>query len=287
MPSFWLNGDIVAEQNAKLSVYDHGLLYGDGVFEGIRFYNSNAFRLDEHLARLYDSAAAICLNIPYSTDALVEAVCAIIADYTEADGYLRLVVTRGEGPLGLDPTLCSRANVFIIADKLAMVKDVVLQQGASLVIASTRRLPCDGLDPRIKTLNYLNHIMARMEATHANADEAVLLNLQGNVAEGTADNLFIVKNDALLTPPVSDGALAGITRALIIAQANTLGISCVEKTLAPFDLYTADECFLTGTAAELIPVRAIDQRPVAYCPGPVYAQLRGAFLEQVQEETKC
>jgi len=286
MPSFWLNGAIVSAENAKLSVYDHGLLYGDGVFEGIRFYHTNAFRLHEHLARLYDSAAAICLTIPYSMAAMVQAVEATIADYAESDGYLRLVVTRGEGPLGLDPTLCRQANVFIIADKLAMVAQSVLQKGARLVIASTRRLPSDGLDPRIKTLNYLNHIMARMEATQANADEAVLLNLQGKVAEGTADNLFIVKNGRLFTPPVSDGALEGVTRALVMQLADAMDSPCIEKTLAPFDLYTADECFLTGTAAELIPVHSIDQRPMAHCPGPVYSRMRLAFVDRVQQETR-
>ncbi|NOZ53698.1 MAG: branched-chain-amino-acid transaminase [Gammaproteobacteria bacterium] len=286
MPAFWLNGKIVAAEYAKLSVFDHGLLYGDGVFEGIRFYNANAFRLAEHLTRLYDSAAAICLNIPYSIDNLVQAIQATISDYSEQQGYLRLVVTRGEGPLGLDPMLCGQANVFIIADSLAVVEKTVLQNGARLIIASTRRLPSDGLDPRIKSLNYLNHILARIEATNAKADEAILLNRHGNVAEGTADNLFIVKNNTVATPAVSDGALAGVTRALIMQLADTMGLVCTEKTLAPYDLYTADECFLTGTAAELIPVRMIDQRLVASCPGRIYQQLHAAFIQQVQQETK-
>ncbi len=280
----WLNGALVKAEDAKVSVFDHGLLYGDGVFEGMRFYKKQIFQLDAHLNRLFDSAASICLTIPYTRDALAMAIKETIASYPENDGYVRLVVTRGEGQLGIDPRLCVKPNTFIITDKLAMVSEKVMQEGARLIIASTRRLPVDGLDPRVKSLNYLNHILARIEANNAGADEAVLLNAQGFVTEGSADNIFIVKNNVLLTPPVSDGALAGITRQIVIELASQLDIICSQTSLSPYDLYTADECFLTGTAAELIPVKEIDSRFVQTCPGNVFQQLQQAFFKRVHAD---
>jgi len=246
----WLDGKLVNEDEAKVSVFDHGLLYGDGVFEGIRFYNNQAFRLQKHLQRLYYSALAIGLNIPYSKGELEVAINDIIQAFAKPDGYLRLVITRGKGLLGINPLQCKKPTVFIIADQQHFISEDVQRNGAKLIIASTRRLSPDGLDPRVKSLNYLNHILARMEANHANADEAILLNAQGHVTEGSTDNIFIVQDNKIFTPLVTDGALEGITRDVIFEVAKEQGLSCAEKTLSPYDLYTADECFLTGTAME-------------------------------------
>lgn len=278
----WLDGTLVHEEQAKISVFDHGLLYGDGVFEGVRFYNRRAFQLEAHLKRLSHSATAIGLTLPYTRQELERAIHDVIDAFAESDGYLRLVVTRGKGPLGVDPTTCERGTAFIIADRLSFVAPHVQEKGAKLVIASTRRLPPDGLDPRIKSLNYLNQVLARMEASQANADEAILLNAQGNVTEGTTDNIFIVSNQQILTPPVTDGALEGITRDIIFQLASELEMKCSERTLSPYDLYTADECFLTGTAVELITVREIDARVLPACPGPVYQKLQKAFQEKIR-----
>lgn len=283
-PVCWLNGNLVAPEQAVVSVFDHGLLYGDGVFEGIRFYSGNAFRLQAHLERLLLSARAIALQIPYNMEALTRAVLQVIAAAPSANGYMRLVVTRGVGPLGIDPSRCHAPQVFIIADALHMVSDRVRTEGAKVIIAATRRLGADGLDPRIKSLNYLNHILARMEATHAGADEAILLNSAGRIAEGSADNIFIVKKGELLTPPVIEGALDGITRQVVLELAEKLQIKYREIPLAAYDLFTADECFLTGTGAELIPVGYADGRKVPQCPGPVYQRLATAFKELVSQE---
>lgn len=280
-PVCWLNGTLVAPEQASVSVFDHGLLYGDGVFEGIRFYNGTAFRLQAHLERLVLSARAIALEIPYSLAALTQAVVDTIAAAPEKNGYLRMVVTRGVGPLGIDPSRCHSPQLFIIADALHMVSERVRTEGAKVIIAATRRLGADGLDPRIKSLNYLNHILARMEATHAGADEAILLNSAGRIAEGSADNIFIVKKGELLTPPVIEGALDGITRQVVLELAEKLQINAREVPLAPYDLFTADECFLTGTGAELIPVGYADGRKIPACPGPVYQRLAITFKELV------
>ena len=282
-PVCWLNGKLVAPEHATVSIFDHGLLYGDGVFEGIRFYHGNAFRLQAHLERLVLSARAIALDIPYGIDALTQAVEETIAAAPSANGYMRLVVTRGVGPLGIDPSRCHAPQVFIIADALHMVSERVRTEGAKVIIAATRRLGADGLDPRIKSLNYLNHILARMEATHAGADEAILLNSAGRIAEGSADNIFIVKKGELLTPPVIEGALDGITRQVVLELAEKLGINAREIPIAPYDLFTADECFLTGTGAELIPVGFADGRSIPQCPGPIYARLAAAFKELVNQ----
>jgi branched-chain amino acid aminotransferase len=283
-PVCWRNGKIVPLEQATVSVFDHGLLYGDGVFEGIRFYNGKAFRLQAHLERLFLSARAIALAIPYGIEQLRQAVIDIIAAAPEANGYLRLVVTRGPGPLGIDPSRCHSPVVFIVADRLQLVSERVRSEGAKVIIAATRRLGADGLDPRIKSLNYLNHILARMEATHAGADEAILLNSAGRIAEGSADNIFIVRRGELLTPPVIEGALDGITRQVVLELAEKLGIKAREIPLAPYDLFTADECFLTGTGAELIPVGLADGRAIPQCPGPVYLRLAAAFKELVGQE---
>lgn len=283
-PICWLNGKLVLAEQASVSIFDHGLLYGDGVFEGIRFYRGKAFRLDAHLERLALSARAIALAIPYSSEALTRAVEEVIAAAPSENGYMRMVVTRGVGPLGIDPSRCRAPQVFIIADALHMVSDRVRTEGAKVIIAATRRLGADGLDPRIKSLNYLNHILARMEATHAGADEAILLNSAGRIAEGSADNIFIVKKGELLTPPVIEGALDGITRQVVLELAEKLQIRFRETPLAPYDLFTADECFLTGTGAELIPVGYADGRAIPFCPGPIYQQLSAAFTALVNQE---
>jgi branched-chain amino acid aminotransferase len=278
----WLDGQILTLEQARIPVLDHGLLYGDGVFEGIRFYSGTPFLLDEHLQRLKDSAHAIALSVPWNDDQLTQIIRDVIHAFDGDDGYIRLIVTRGEGPLGIDPTTCKTPRLIVIASRLEMVDHAARAQGVRLITAATRRLPPDGLDPRIKSLNYLNHILARIEANRAGAHEAVLLNAQGRVAEGTADNLFIVRDGRLLTPPVIDGALPGITRGLIIRLADEMGIETREQSLAPYDLYTADECFLTGTGAELIPVREIDGRPLKTCPGPVFKRCSHAFRQAIR-----
>lgn len=282
----WLNGELMPARAARVPVRDHGLLYGDGVFEGIRFYGGRAFRLDAHLDRLYRSAAAIRLTLPCDRNALAAAVAETIAAYGRPDGYLRLVVTRGEGRLGLDPASCQQPNVFILAEELNMVPERVRREGARTIVAATRRIAPDALDPRIKSLNYLNHILARIEAANAGADEAILLNARGHVAEGTADNVFAVRDGVLLTPPVTDGALEGITRGVVLEIAPMLGMVVREVTLSPFDLYTADECFLTGTGAELIPVREVDGRRLGSAPGPVFQALSKAFHDLIGRGTR-
>ena len=279
----WLNGNHA--RHAARVVLDHGLLYGDGVFEGIRFYDGHAFRLGAHLERLYRSAAALRLTLPCDRNTLTAAVAETIKAYGRPDGYLRLVVTRGPGRLGLDPSSCSQPNIFIIADELSLVSGRVRHEGARVIIAATRRIAPDALDPRIKSLNYLNHILARIEATNAGADEAILLNSQGHVAEGTADNVFVVRDGMLFTPPASNGALEGITRAVVLEIAQTLGI-VARNALGPYDLHTADECFLTGTGAELIPVREIDGRQLGSRPGPMYQRVAVEFRALVGRETR-
>ena len=280
----WKNGDIIPAKEATISVFDHGLLYGDGVFEGIRFYHGKPFRLDAHLQRLEDSARAIALEIPYRRSELADAVNEVIAAFAAPAGYIRLIVTRGVGCLGINPEHCARPTVLIIADRLAMISEAIRRRGARVIVAATRKPSADSLDPRIKSLNYLNHIQARIEANHAGADEALLLNAQGHLAEGTADNVFLVKGDELLTPPVSDGALAGITRAAIIELARDAGIVVGIRSLGIYDLHTADACFLTGTGAELIPVASIDGRRLPQCPGAMFAVLNDAFHALIAHE---
>ena len=280
-PHCWINGKLVTRNDAKVSVFDHGFLYGDGVFEGIRFFHKSPFMLQEHLVRLRKSAKAIALEVPYGNQVIINAIEQVIDNFTEDSGYLRLLVTRGVGPLGLDPTGCTKPSLFIMADQLAIVSERIRTAGVKLIIASTRRLPNDSLDSRIKSLNYLNQILARMEANQAGADEAILLNQAGRVAEGTTENIFIVMEGKLLTPPVTEGALDGITRNLVIQLAQQNGISLAESPLTSYDLYNADECFLTGTGAEMIPVRKIDGRRMNACPGPVFQQLEGYYRNMI------
>ncbi|MDH4274005.1 MAG: branched-chain-amino-acid transaminase [Gammaproteobacteria bacterium] len=273
----WINGRWMPSHEATVSVFDHGLLYGDGVFEGLRFYPSGVFKLGEHLARLWRSASVLRITIPYTAHELGVVIERAARDSGMASGYIRVIVTRGAGKLGIDPRSCKQPCVIVIADEIAVVDDVVRRNGARVIVAATRRLAPDGLDPRVKSLNYLNPIMAKWEAINAHADEAILLNAQGYVSEGSVDNIFIVKNATLLTPPVYDGALEGITRGVVIRLAEEAGIPMVEQRLTTYDLYTADECFLTGTAAELIPVREIDGRVLPQTCGPVYNALSQLF----------
>ena len=282
----WIGGEIVPASQARISVLDHGLLYGDGVFEGIRFYAGRAFLLEAHIARLADSARAIGLTLSWSAAELAGIVQDIVRAHGAPQGYIRLLVTRGRGPLGINPALCQNPELIVIADQLRMADDTARTDGARCIIASTRRLPFDGLDPRIKSLNYLNHVLARMEANRAGADEALMLNQMGRLAEGTADNVFIVRQGVLSTPPTSDGALEGITRNLIAKLARELGLPVREITLAPYDVYTADECFLTGTGAELIPVREVDGRPLNHCPGPAFERLSRAFQQAIEQHCR-
>jgi branched-chain amino acid aminotransferase len=274
----WLDGNLVDESEAKISVFDHGLLYGDGIFEGIRIYNGRIFRLEEHISRLFDSAKAILLNMPWTQEEICKYTCETAAANGLKDGYIRLVITRGAGELGLNPFLCPTPSLFIIAATIKLYPDETYAKGLAIITCATRRPAPAALMPQVKSLNYLNNIMAKVEAIQANALEAVMLNEQGYVAECTGDNLFIIKHGKLLSPLISDGALDGITRGVIIEIAEQLGVPFKECSLTRYDIFTADECFLTGTAAEVIPVVALDRRPIgAGVPGPLTAQFLTAF----------
>jgi branched-chain amino acid aminotransferase len=284
-PVYWLNGQLVSPAQAVVPLNDHGLLYGDGVFEGIRFYNGKPFRLTPHLERLELSARALLLTIPYRRAEIAAAVAEVIEAFVASEGYIRLVVTRGAGSLGLDPSRCERPNLFLIADQVALAPETRQRVGLELVTASTRRPGPTVLDPRIKSLNYLNNILAKLEARRGGADEALLLNERGYVTEGTAENIFIARRGRLLTPPVSDGALDGITRGIVLELCATLQIEVSEQSLTPYDVHTADECFLCGTGAGLIPVRAVDGRPVNRTPGPFSEKIQLAFSKLIESET--
>lgn len=273
----WMNGQLVDANSATISVFDHGLLYGDGVFEGIRFYNKRPFRLAEHLLRLRQSACAIMLTIPYNDAELADAIDNMIAAYHEEDGYIRLVATRGKGPLGINPATCDKPQVFMITAAIQLTSAAAKQKGLKTIIASTRRMQSDMIDSRIKSLNYLNSILAKIEANHAGADEAIMLNTNGKVAEAAAENIFIVTGGILVTPPVTDGALSGITRGVVIELAKRENITTKEISLAPYDIYNADEVFLTGTGAELLPVRSVDGRVIKACPGSIFQTLNRRF----------
>lgn len=277
----YIDGNYYNKEQAKISVYDHGLLYGDGVFEGIRIYNGIIFRLKEHLIRLYQSARAIYLPIPLSQSELQTAVEECVKLNQKSNGYIRLVVTRGVGDLGLNPFNCKKPTIIIIVDDISLYPEEYYTRGISMITSSLRRVPSDCLDPRIKSLNYLNNIMAKIEALEAGCLEAIILNRQGYVAECTGDNIFIVKQGIINTPPPITGALPGITRQTVIDAAQKMGYRVKTKTLACFDLYTADECFLTGTAAEIMPVVKIDGRPIGNGkPGKHTMVLRKKFIGQ-------
>jgi len=266
----YIDGEFFDESEAKVSVFDHGLLYGDGVFEGIRFYNGRVFRMEAHLDRLWESAHSICLDIPISREAMDEALLETIRQNGLRDGYVRLIVTRGVGNLGLNPAHCKRPSIIIIASTIALYPEEVYRKGLTVVTVATRRMGASALNPAIKSLNYLNNVLARLEANLANADEALMLNDAGNIAECTADNVFIVKRGQIMTPPITAGALRGITRSVVFDIAAELKIKISEPELTRHDLYIADEAFLTGTAAEVIPMINVDGRTIGNGkPGPI------------------
>ena len=280
-----MNDCLVPEEQARVSVFDHGLLYGDGVFEGLRSYSGRVFRLNAHLDRLWASARAICLEIPMSKDRMKQAVLDTLAANDLEDGYIRLVVTRGSGTLGLDPNKCSNPQIIIIADTISLYPKEYYEHGLRIVTAATQRIQTAALSPRIKSLNYLNNIMAKLEGLQAGCVEALMLNHKGEVAECTGDNVFVVRSERLLTPPPDAGILEGITRAAVIELAEKEGIDCRETTLTRHDLYTAEECFLTGTAAEVIPVVEIDGRTVGEgTPGSITRKLKDRFHALVRQD---
>ncbi|SHI51302.1 branched-chain-amino-acid transaminase [Desulfosporosinus lacus] len=274
----YLNGSFVSEEDAKISVFDHGFLYGDGIFEGIRAYHGRVFKLEEHLKRLYESAKSINLTIGINKKEMQEVILETLRQNGLKDAYIRLVVSRGKGDLGLDPRKCSKATIICIAAQIKLFEPSMYEQGLEVKTVAIRRNNPDSLNPRIKSLNYLNNILAKIESTQAGVIEAIMLTQDGYVAEGTADNIFIYRNDVLLTPPLSAGILEGITRNTVIQLAKELKIEVKEELFTRHDLYTADECFLTGTAAELIPVINADGREIGDgVPGPTFKQLLEAF----------
>jgi len=270
----YIDGKYYDQKNAKISVFDHGLLYGDGVFEGIRAYNGRVFKLAEHIDRLFCSAKAILLKIPMSHSKIMQAVVETCRRNKLRDGYIRLVVTRGIGSLGLNPYKCSRPSVIIIADKIQLYPVELYQRGLEIITVPTTRNLHSALNPAIKSLNYLNNILAKIEAINGGCEEAIMLNSEGYVAECTGDNIFIVKGGSLYTPPLSAGALYGITRGVVMDLARENGMNVAEPNLTRYDLFNSDECFLTGTGAEMIAVVKIDGRVIAEGkPGPVTGKL--------------
>ena len=283
MASVYINGKIVDKSEAKVSVYDHGFLYGDGVFEGIRVYSGKVFRHREHIDRLYDSARAIALEIPMTREAMIEAVEKTVKASGKKDGYIRLVISRGPGSLGLDPRKCE-PQVIIIVDDISLYPAEVYESGLEIITASTIRNHPNAVNPRIKSLNYLNNILAKIEAIRAGCLEAIMLNMNGEVAECTGDNIFVMKRGVLRTPPRDAGILEGVTRNAVLELARAADIPAHEEVLTRHDVYTADECFLTGTAAEVIAVVKVDGRLIGNGkPGPVTRMLRERFQRLVRE----
>jgi len=283
----WLDGKLVDEADAKISVFDHGLLYGDGVFEGIRIYSGKIFELDAHINRLYQSAKGIRLQIPPTRGKLIDAVKKTVEANGVIDGYIRLVVTRGVGNLGLNPFTCENSSLFIIADNIQLYPEELYETGMKVISATTVRNHPLAIPPQIKSMNYLNNILAKIEALDNNVPEAIMYNHEGYVAEATGDNVFIVRNGTIYSPPVEAGALEGITRSVVIRLAEKENIEVVEKNLTRFDLYICDEFFLTGTAAEVIGVVEIDGRVIGDGrPGPVTKLLRKKFFEYAHGKEK-
>ena len=274
----YINGELFPTEEAKISVFDHGLLYGDGVFEGLRSYNGKVFRMAEHVRRLYESARAICLTIPMSEAEFAKAIDDTVATNGIVDGYIRAIVTRGSGTLGLDPNRCSNPQIIIIADAIALYPPELYEKGLEIITTSVIRNHPAALSPRIKSLNYLNNILAKIEGLQAGCIEALMLNHNGEVAECTGDNIFLVRDGKLLTPPMDAGILGGVTRQAVIELAEAAGIEVMKVTLTKHDVYIADEVFLTGTAAEVIPVVKVDSRPIGNGkPGPITKDLTEKF----------
>ncbi|MHB0879409.1 branched-chain-amino-acid transaminase [Paenibacillus sp. SEL1] len=281
----YLDGQHVTKENAKVSVYDHGFLYGDGIFEGIRIYKGNIFKCKEHLDRLYDSAKSIQLNIPLSPDEMLEAMAETIRLNEMRNGYIRLIVSRGAGNLGLDPLRCAKASVIIIVEQLAIYPEEAYLTGLKTISVSQRRNIPDALNPKIKSLNYLNNILVKIQSNYAGVGEAIMLNSQGYVTEGSADNIFIVKNGVLYTPPCYLGALEGITRNAIIDLCAKLGYPLKEQPFTLHDVYVADEVFFTGTAAEVIAAYEVDGRTIGSgVAGPVTLELLSEFRKIVDQD---
>lgn len=281
----FMNGELVAREDAKVSVYDHGFLYGDGIFEGIRAYGGNVFRLRDHLERLYDSAKGILLDIPYTIEEMTQIVVDTVRANDLQDAYVRLVVSRGVGNLGLDPFTCGRPQVIVIAEPLALFPKELYETGLSIVTVATRRSRSDILNPRLKSLNYLNNILVKIEAHLAGVSEALMLNTEGYVAEGSGDNVFLVKRGELWTPPSYLGALEGVTRNVIVELARQQGIVVHIEPFTRHDVYIADEVFLTGTAAEVIPVVKVDGRVIGDgTPGATTKQLIQLFRDIVRSD---
>ncbi len=258
----YINGKYYEKDEAKVSVFDHGFMYGDGIFEGIRLYNKNVFKLPKHIDRLFRSARAIMLDMPWSKQEIMDAVCDACRVNNLTDGYIRLIVSRGKGKLGLSPFTCEDPQLIIIADQIQLYPDELYQNGLKAITVPTRRNSHAALPPMVKSLNYLNNILAKIEAQKLGYQECLLLNNEGYVAECSGDNVFIVFEGKLITPPVSAGSLGGMTRQTVVELAKKLNIPFEEKPLARFDVWTADECFLTGTAAKLIPLVELDARPI-------------------------
>lgn len=278
----WIDGEITDGAGARIPVTDHGLLYGDGIFEGIRVYGGRVFRLDAHMARFETAARAIALELPGGIASVRQIVLETVRAHGGSEAYVRLIATRGEGALGVDPTTCPRPRLICLVDRVCIYPPEKLVAGVDLVTSSVRRPPADVLDPRIKSLNYLNNAMAKLEARQRGADEALMMNVQGMVAEASVANVFVVRDGVLLTPPATDGALEGITRATVLDLAATLGIPAREQTLGRFDFFAADEAFLTGSGAGIVPVRSLDGRALGRgTPGPIYEKIRAAFAEAV------
>ena len=281
----WINGELVDEQDAKISVFDHCLLYGDGVFEGIRIYNGTIFQCAAHMDRLLASAEAIRLEVPYSRDEITDAMYQTLRANGLKDGYIRLLITRGPGTLGLDLDKCSGGAVIIIADTIALYPPEMYENGLEVIIAERRRISADMLPPAVKSCNYLNNILAKSEATDAGTGEAIMLNAQGQVAEATGDNVFLVKGGTVFTPPPEAGILIGVTRRVVVELCGKLGIPLEEKPISVADLRAAEEIFLTGTAAEVIAVTSVDGRSIGSGKaGPVTRKLLEAFREFIRDE---
>jgi branched-chain amino acid aminotransferase len=285
MTKIYINGKLYDKNDAKISVYDHGLLYGDGVFEGIRVYNSKVFRLKEHIDRLYESALSIWLEIPLTREQMTEAVNHTVKLNNKKEGYIRLVVTRGAGSLGLDPRKTTDPQVIIIVDDITLYPPEFYEHGLEIVTAATIRNHPNAVNPRIKSLNYLNNILAKIEGIRAGCVEALMLNHKGEVSECTGDNIFLAKRGVLLTPTIDAGILEGVTRNAVIELARAANVPVRETALLRHDVFIADECFLTGTAAEVIPVVKCDGRVIGTGkPGPITRMLRERFHELTRKE---
>lgn len=283
----YLNGEFVTKENAKVSVYDHGYLYGDGIFEGIRVYSGNIFKSREHMERLFDSARSILLKIPYTLEEMEELVAETVRKNEIVNGYIRLVVSRGNGNLGLDPRSCPTPNIVIIVEQLQLFPKEAYETGLKIVTVPTRRNVPDALNPKIKSLNYLNNVLVKIEASLAGVNEALMLNHEGYVAEGSGDNVFIIKRGVLYTPPGYVGALEGITRRAIMEICERKGYTIKEEPFTRHDVYVADEVFLTGTAAEVISVIDVDGRPIGDgTPGPITQELLMDFRDMVDKDGK-